>query len=403
MNDRTLARILRDVLAASTTVPIACAIASCGGRAIEPASTSQADAAEDVQTVDASPLDSGNDTTQPCAGQGCGLDCAAGCTMVAECIGDVLQCSCTCPSDGSVVDAVVKDASDAGDASNPCDPDHNQCPYYVPFYCLDGAAPDAGSTSQAECAVYCSFSSPSTGFCNVGTDPSGEPAVECYAQCGIGRRPAGMARPRRRRGSVPGRYFAAAAKLEAASVDAFHGARAQLAAFGAPARLLRACERAARDEVRHARSQATLARHHGVEARMPRSRSVARRTLVDFALENAIEGCVRETYGALVALRQAEHASDPRVRDAMRRIAADETRHAALSWRIARWLQAQLDPGTRAMVSRAQRRAVRDLRRTATREPPRALTSIAGLPGADEAVRLVDALDRMLWLTPPAC
>ena len=393
MHDRTLARILRDVLAASTSVPIACAIASCGGRAIEPASTSQADAADDVQTVDAA-LDSASETSQPCAGQSCGFDCPGGCTMATECIGDVLQCRCACPSDGSVVDAV---AGEAGEAGNPCQPDHNQCPYYVPFYCLDGAVPDAGSTSQAECAVYCSFTSPSTGFCNVGTDPSGEPAVECYAQCGLGRRPAGMARPRRRRGSVPGRYFAAAARLEAASVDAFIGARSRLAALGAPRRLLRAVDRAARDEVRHARAQSELARRYGVEPHMPRSRSVVRGSLSAFAFENAVEGCVRETYGALVALRQAERASDPVVRGAMRSIAADETRHAALSWRIARWLEHRLDAKTRARIHRAQRRAVLELRRAATSEPPRALSSIVGLPGAAEAVRLVEALDRALW------
>jgi len=208
-----------------------------------------------------------------------------------------------------------------------------------------------------------------------------------------------MARPRRRRGSLPGRYFAAAARLEAASVDAFHAARSHLAAYGAPARLLRAAERAASDEVRHARAQSALARRYGVEARMPRAvRPGGRRTIAAFALENAVEGCVRETYGALVALRQAECAHDPRVRLAMRRIAEDETRHAALSWQIARWLEGRLDAKTRASQKRAQRRAVRDLRRGASSEPPHALRSVVGLPGAAEAVRLVDALDRALWL-----
>jgi hypothetical protein len=399
MKTRTLGRILREVLSLTAVTPLTCLVASCGGRAIEPAAQSS-DAGADAQPSDAqpsdgqsadSPFETGDESAIPCAGQSCGFDCPGGCTMATECIGNVLQCRCACPQDGEVVDVVTNDAPD------PCHPDHNLCPYYVPFSCLDAEAPDAASGSQQQCAVWCSFSSPSTGFCSVGTDPSGQPAAECYAQCGVGRRPAGMARPRRRQGSLPGRFFAAAAKLEAASVDAFLGARSQLASFGAPAHLLLAAERAARDEVRHARSQGSLARRYGVEPRMPRVRRGARLTLEAFALENAVEGCVRETYGALVALHQAQHARDGRVREAMRRIATDEIRHAALSWQIARWLEDRLDAPTRLALERARRRAVRDLRRTAKNEPPPALRSIAGLPGAREAASLVDGLDRALW------
>jgi hypothetical protein len=56
------------------------------------------------------------------------------------------------------------------------------------------------------------------------------------------------------------------------------------------------------------------------------------RSLEEMALENVVEGCVRETFGAVVAMIQAERAGDARVRRAMRRIARDETRHAELSW-----------------------------------------------------------------------
>jgi hypothetical protein len=394
MKTRTLGRILREVLSLTAVSPLTCLVASCGGRAIEPASQSS-DAGADTQSLDSqaadSPPDAGDESAMPCAGQSCGFGCPGGCTIATECIGDVLQCRCACPQDGAPADVVTRDAPD------PCHPDQSQCPYYVPFSCLDAAAPDAASTSQQQCAAWCSFTSPSTGFCSVGTDPSGQPAVECYAQCGLGRRPAGMMRPRRRRGSLPGRYFAAAARLEAASVDAFLGARSQLASLGAPAHLLLAAERAARDEVRHARSQGSLARRYGVEPRMPRVRRGGRLTLDAFALENAVEGCVRETYGALVALHQAQHAEDDRVREAMRRIAADEIRHAALSWQIARWLEDRLDTPTQLALARARRRAVRDLRRAAKNEPPPALRCIAGLPGAREAESLVDGLDRALW------
>ena len=53
--------------------------------------------------------------------------------------------------------------------------------------------------------------------------------------------------------------------------------------------------------------------------------------------ENAREGCVRETFGALIAMHQAERAGDPIIRRAMRRIAEEETRHAELAWEVASW------------------------------------------------------------------
>ena len=52
------------------------------------------------------------------------------------------------------------------------------------------------------------------------------------------------------------------------------------------------------------------------------------RELEAIAIENAVEGCVRESFGALLATWQAKTAGDARVRAAMKRIARDETRHA---------------------------------------------------------------------------
>ncbi|NIS36796.1 MAG: ferritin-like domain-containing protein, partial [Actinobacteria bacterium] len=37
------------------------------------------------------------------------------------------------------------------------------------------------------------------------------------------------------------------------------------------------------------------------------------RTAYEIALENAVEGCVRETFGALVGAHQALRASDPSI------------------------------------------------------------------------------------------
>src|SRR5581483_682033 len=110
---------------------------------------------------------------------------------------------------------------------------------------------------------------------------------------------------------------------------------------------------AARDERRHARTMTALARRRG--ATVPRVRATRRRSraLFDIALENAVEGCVREAYGALFAVWQSEHATDPRVRSAMRSIARDEATHAELAYDVHAWAREILQPDERTRLDRA--------------------------------------------------
>ncbi len=79
----------------------------------------------------------------------------------------------------------------------------------------------------------------------------------------------------------------------------------------------------------------------------PRVRRVRVRPLLDIALENAREGCAGESLAASVAFAQARAASDPCIREHYARIAVDETRHAALSFRIHAWILPQLTPPQR--------------------------------------------------------
>lgn len=58
------------------------------------------------------------------------------------------------------------------------------------------------------------------------------------------------------------------------------------------------------------------------------------RALDEILRENVLEGCVNETYSAVVATHQADHAPSDRLRAVFRAIAADERAHAALSYRI---------------------------------------------------------------------
>jgi rubrerythrin len=121
-------------------------------------------------------------------------------------------------------------------------------------------------------------------------------------------------------------------------------------------------------------------------------------TLETFARENAVDGCVRETYGALLATYQARSARDPEVRRAMKQIARDETRHAAIAWAIARWVEPKLDAGTRARVREARRTAVGELHADLNREAPTKLRQIAGVPSSQTARTMVRALARELWV-----
>jgi hypothetical protein len=123
-----------------------------------------------------------------------------------------------------------------------------------------------------------------------------------------------------------GDFFAASAEAEAASIDGFEILAAELSAHGAPRRLLRACRKAASDERRHASVMTGIAATHGAR---PRPTPVVRgpvRSLEAVALENAVVGCVVETFAALVAQWQAEHATDGAIAETMKSIARSRWR-----------------------------------------------------------------------------
>lgn len=130
------------------------------------------------------------------------------------------------------------------------------------------------------------------------------------------------------------------AQAEHASVAAFARATLELMAVGAPPELLEGCQRAALDEIDHARRCFALAATYGGEEIEPDGLPALapRRTdLSRLAADTFAEGCVGESIAALVAERALRHCLDPAVRDALATIAADEARHAALAWATLRW------------------------------------------------------------------
>jgi hypothetical protein len=228
-------------------------------------------------------------------------------------------------------------------------------------------------------------------------DEAGVPLIDCQDDCtGVGRRPEGLAAApaTAKRGDSLGVYLAEMARLEAASVDAFRRLRLELAAHAAPRRLVRGAARAGRDEVRHARMTAALARRHGV---VPAPSRVARRSIRDLesiARENAVEGCVHEGFGALVATFQARTAGDPVIRAVMGRIAPDETRHGELAFAIDAWMRGRLDRGARRHVDDARRTALESLT-AGGRERPTELREALGLPSRAQRRALAEGMRRL--------
>jgi hypothetical protein len=215
--------------------------------------------------------------------------------------------------------------------------------------------------------------------------------------CSIGRRPNGLrAAPSAQLGALA-RFFARAAHLEAASVYAFGQVARELVLHAAPAALVAFAQRSALDEVRHAQLTAAQARRFGAVPAAPQVLASGERSLLAFALDNAVEGCVRETYGALLAHHQAALAQDSQVALLMRGIAEDETRHAELSFRIARWAEPQLTAAERVLIAAAQYAALLELRAGVARDAPTAdAARVLGWPDASVEHALIGRLASVL-------
>ena len=242
----------------------------------------------------------------------------------------------------------------------------------------------AGRSGPDGKITHCELHEPNGGYTEV--------HVRWASYCPGGRRPEGLVLAAGAPGA--GALFAQVAQLEAASVPAFERLARELRAHGAPPTLTAEATRARADERHHARAMTALARRFGAgdvpRPQMPRH--IAVRSLEAVAIENAVEGCVREAYGALVATHQAARAADPVVRLAMAPIAVDETRHAALSCAVDEWARSRLRAAARRRVDRARRDACEALENDVGQSAPAAVGALAGLPDADAARMLARAV-----------
>ena len=121
-------------------------------------------------------------------------------------------------------------------------------------------------------------------------------------------------------------------------------------------------------------------------------------TAVGVAIENAVEGCVGETWAALLAAWQAESSEDPELRSTMRAVAEEEARNAQHAWCVAAWLDGMLDERDRGKVHAARDQAVLELEREIAEGGAYAEgDALLGLPSAAQARALLRELCTSLW------
>jgi hypothetical protein len=190
-------------------------------------------------------------------------------------------------------------------------------------------------------------------------------------------------------------HLAASAHLEAVSVVAFERLASELTLFGAPVGLVDAARDAALDERRHVALLEKLVQKEGASpaaSALSSATAHASRSLFEVAVENAREGCVRETYGALVCAFAGHRAEDAELRAAMRIIAEDEGRHAAFSWDLHEWALAKLERHEADVVREELRSARAELAETVKNavDAPKGL----GWPDRPESARLIEEMER---------
>jgi hypothetical protein len=136
-----------------------------------------------------------------------------------------------------------------------------------------------------------------------------------------------------------------AALAEHASIASFNRFAIELMSLGAPPELLADTLAGAADELVHARDCFAVASRLTGQPVGPGSFPVTG-ALDDMSpkgiLERVLaEGCVDETVSTALAALRLSYITDPELRAVLQRIVDDETGHAALAWRSARWILSQ--------------------------------------------------------------
>jgi len=140
-------------------------------------------------------------------------------------------------------------------------------------------------------------------------------------------------------------------RTEHASVAAFARLTLDLVALGAPADLIEAANRDSMDEIRHADLCFSIARALDGRCESPGPFPAAQHAgglpgpgslaLATLAVSSLVDGALHEGLSARVIARLARRCEEPRIRDALLELAADEGRHSAHGWDVVEWCLAE--------------------------------------------------------------
>jgi len=154
------------------------------------------------------------------------------------------------------------------------------------------------------------------------------------------------------------------AAFEHASIASFAQLTLDLLSVGAPPELLAATQRAALDEIEHARISFALATAYGGRPVGPAALAAlpgACRSLADIARTTFIDACVGESVASASLAEDSRQAVDPVLRDLLASMAEDEERHAELAWRIVAWALRSGDPAVGRALTEAQTEVIDEL------------------------------------------
>lgn len=251
--------------------------------------------------------------------------------------------------------------------------------------------PTANDQVLLDCRItYTELTSTYTGAPGCPTPPPPLPVV--------GRIPAGAyIQEQPDKTSVLGMYFSNMAAMETAAVTAFRYLTRELEAYQAPDELVRMARAAIDEEIDHAEMAGLLSQAYATPVPEVRVDDFQLRSLFEIALENAVEGCVNETFAAACGIWQHEHAEHEAFRAVMGRVAEEESGHAELSWGIHSWIMQQLTEAQQQHIRQAQRETVAALESSFKVENDVVLRQAVGLPGVEDAARLFQELRGQLW------
>ena len=234
-------------------------------------------------------------------------------------------------------------------------------------------------------------------FTEVNSAYTGAPGCYNPPRPVVGRMPVGLQVHPQTVASELGSYFADMAAMETAAITAFRYLVRELTAYQAPATLIRLAQAAVEEETQHAQMAGLLSQACDTAVPVVEVADFQLRSLFEIALENAIEGCVNETFAAACGLWQEQQAESEVFRQVIGHIAEEEVGHAALSWSIHEWAMPQLTLAQQTHIRQAQAQAVATLAQKFLREETPLVRHAVGLPQQADAAQLFQQLRTQLW------